>query len=109
MDKSELAKMLLQWEAIQKRAGELEAAIVDSVLQLEETVRAGNVTATYRKGRKSYDYLSFRHLFSQELIEQYTTTPAPKTNWRKLVLEGMEVPQDEIPFTEGEPSVSLKM
>jgi hypothetical protein len=109
VDRSELAKMMLQWEKLQNRADELKAAIVDSVLQLEETVTAGNVKATYYRGRKSYDYSAVGQDAPQALKDKYTEAPAPKTDWRKLVVEGMGIDASQIPFTQSDPSVSLRI
>ena len=110
MDKSELAKLMLQWEAVKKRLDEIEEAIVDSVLQIGETVTAGNVKATYNTGRKSYNYAEVGSDAPAALVAEYTNIKTvEQTDWRKLVLNGMKVSQEQIPFSQSEPSVTVKL
>ena len=56
MDMSYLAEKMLEWEKLQRRADELKAMIIDTVLHIEKTQTVGNVRASYNKGRKKYDY-----------------------------------------------------
>ncbi len=106
MNKSELAKLMLRWEAAKRRLDEIEAAVIDTVLQLGETVEVGNVKASYSNGRKSYSYSEVGSDASPTLIARYTKT-VEKTDWRKLVLDGMQIAEEQIPFTQSEPSVKV--
>lgn len=108
MDKRALAQMMLDYEDLHKRLMELEQAISDSVLQIEATQQVGNVKATYRKGRKSYDYKAACKDAPDDVIEQYTKIKK-STSWSKVATEGLGIPRKEIPFSVGEPSVSIKV
>jgi len=108
VDKSYLAKLMLEWEQKKRELDELETAIEDSVLQLEETQQVGNVKASYYGGRKRYDYKTVGEDAPASLQESYTKTTV-KVDWRNLVLEGMAVDKAKIPFTQSDPSVSLKL
>jgi len=108
MNKSLLAEWMLKWERKKRELDELETAIHDTILQLGETVEVGNVKAQYRQGRKSYDYEAVGSDASDALREQFTKTMV-KVDWRKLVLDGMGIEQNQIPFTESDPSVSIKL
>jgi len=108
MNKSLLAKWMLEWERKKRELDELEEAIRDTVLQLEETVEVGNIKAQYRKGRKSYDYEAVGADAPPSLVKAYTKV-TEKVYWRDLVLDGMQIAQDTVPFTVSDPSVSLKL
>jgi len=56
VDMSELAATMLQWEQTQRQADALKELITATVLDIGKTQNAGNVRASYSKGRKSYDY-----------------------------------------------------
>lgn len=56
MNATELATRMLEWEHTQRAADALKAEIEAAVLELGKTQTVGNVRATYRAGRKSYDY-----------------------------------------------------
>ena len=68
----------------------------------------GNVKATYRKGRKKYDYKAGANKYplNETLIEKYTTIPEPRIDWRKIC-EHAEI--KDVPFSISEPSVSVKL
>jgi len=106
-DRSELARLMLDWEDLRRRLDDLGAVIEASVLELGETVTTGNVRASYSAGRKRYDY---KAACGDEpdpyLVEQFSTK---KIDWRKLALDGIGLDKDEIPHTQSEPSVSLKL
>jgi hypothetical protein len=107
-DRSELASLMLEWERAQRRADELRATIEGAVVQIGETVEVGNVRATYSNPRKRYDYEAVGADAPETLVQQYTST-VTKTDWRKLVLDGMGIGQDLVPYSQGSPSVNLKM
>jgi len=107
IDKSYLARLMLEWEQKKRKLEELEAAITDTVLQLEESQEVGNVKATYYSGRKRYDYeIACGDDPDPYLVKQFTES---KVNWRKLALDGIGLSKDEIPFTKSDPSVSLRI
>lgn len=108
MNESTLAKLMLDWERKRRELDEMEAAIRDSVLQLKESRAVGNVRATYYGGRKSYDYKSVGKDAPPSLVESYTKTTT-RTYWRDLVLDGMGIDKEQIPFTQSKPSVKLKL
>jgi hypothetical protein len=56
MDKQTIAQQLLEWREFQAKADALKEQITSAVLELGETVQAGDVRATYNKGRTTYDY-----------------------------------------------------
>jgi hypothetical protein len=110
VDASELAKMMLQWEQARKRLDELEEAIRDSVLQMGETQTAGNVRATYSKGRKKYDYQTATDghpMVSDATVGLFTkVSTTTRIDWRGIC---KHAGIDDVPFTEGTPSVSIKL
>ena len=108
MNASTLAKMMLQWETQKRRLNELEQAIRDSVLQIGKTQTVGNVRATYSKGRKKFDYKEAwkRHGYYTDIdIEKYKKV----TYDYRAICRDASFDQDEIPFTESPPSVSVKL
>ena len=109
MDRTALAKYMLQWEETQNKADELRVAIQDAVFELKETQQAGNVRAVYSEGRKTYSYEDVGSDASPDIVEKHTkTTTTTRTDWRKIV-EEMNVPKDVIPFSQGKPSAKLKI
>ena len=105
MDASYLATLMLRWEMQRRELDELEAAIRDSVLQLGKTQTVGNVRATYSAGRKSYDY--------RAAIDAFDPHPSALEPFQSIVTDyraacqGLDIA--DVPFTEGTPSVSLKL
>ena len=117
MDKSDLAYLMLKWEEDSIDLVNLAARIKTAVLQQGQTVVAGNVRATYRKGRKSYDYEAAAAVrddvispakWEEVRLTHTQTITTTKTDWRGLCT-GLSVSAQDIPFTESEPSVSLKL
>lgn len=109
MDKSQLAQTMLNWETKYIELVMLELAIKEAVLELEETVVTGNVRATYRKPRKTYDYKAGvagnRASLEIGLVAKHTETfTTTKTDYQAICKEA----QVDVPFTEGEPSVTIK-
>ena len=106
MDKSYLAKLMLEWESVQRRADELKAAIIDAVVLEEKTEVVGNVTATYSAGRRSFKYedAARKHKnFTEEMKGRFVKK---KVDWKKIC-DTLEV--EDIPFTKSAPSVSLSI
>lgn len=106
IDLSSLAQTMLQWERAKKQLDDIETAIQDAVLQIGKTQTVGNVRASYSKGRKSYDYQAAADghpMVSSATIELFTT---PKVDWRGIC---KRVGIDDVPFTQSEPNVSVKL
>jgi len=116
IDKSALARDMLKWEQYQRAADELAASIRDTVLQLGETVVTGNVRATYRDGRKTYDRPAALYpemapvdrawAARQDYPEYATEHTTYKVDWVGLT---KSLGAENIPYTESGPSVSLKL
>ena len=106
MDLSALAQDMLTWEKKRRELDNLEQAIKDTVLQLGQTQTVGNVRATYSKGRRSYDYRA-------AISDHGYRSPSQLSPWRKVTYDYRqacnELGIEDIPFTQGEPSVSLKL
>lgn len=56
MDNSQIAALMLEWEATQRKADELAAQIKAAVLAISKTQVVGNVRATFSAGRRTFDY-----------------------------------------------------
>jgi len=111
-DASELAKMMLRWEQQIRALDELEAAIRDSVLEIGQTQTVGNVRASYSAGRKQYDYeeaATGHPMVSDTTVGLFTKTRITTTiDWR-AICKHAGIEGDELPFTQGKPSVTIKL
>lgn len=107
MNASELAKLMLDWEIMQKEQLAREAIIKSAVLEIEQTQTVGNVRATYSQGRKVYHYEDAAKAHKPE-IGMDILEPCSKlvVDW-KTVCDRAEVAT--IPFDQGEPSVTIKL
>jgi hypothetical protein len=106
MNKSELAKLMLEYEEIKRKCDAIEKEITDAVMYLEESVEVGNVRATLRAGRKTYDYQAATNgnpLITTELINRNSEL---KIDWKSICEEANI---KDIPFEVGNPSVSIKI
>ena len=56
MDNSQLATIMLKWEATQREADELAEQIKVAVMEIGKTQVVGNVRATVSAGRRTFDY-----------------------------------------------------
>jgi hypothetical protein len=108
MDPSRLAHLMLDWEDAQQYADKLRSQIEEQIELLGESVTVGNVRARYSRGRKSYDYEAACKDATPEQVEKYTKIRKSVT-WRDLALYGLELDQDSIPFSQSDPSVSVKL
>lgn len=111
VDMSQLAARMLTWEQMQLRANELRAVIEATVMRIGETQTVGNTRATYSSGRKTYDYAMAAMMcprLKDSIAQQFTVTPEPQTDWRKIC-EHVGVDKASIPFTQTEPSVTVKL
>ena len=106
-----LAQAMLTWERSRRELDELEGKIKNAVLQLGKTQTVGNVRATYSNGRKSYDYkqavAAYRDSLEVGLVAKHTETVTITTTDYRAICKEAEL--DDIPYTEGKPSVSLKL
>lgn len=120
LNPSELAALMLEWEQVQRKADALKAQIESAVMAIGATQQVGNVKATYSKGRMSYDYeaaVSSRLEAARNdeaemvrlraIVDAFTTTRT-STRWRE-VCEAMGISKSVKPFSQSEPSVSLKL
>jgi len=111
MDASELAVKLLQWEREKRSLDLLAEEIQSAVLEIGKTQTVGNARASYSAGRKNYDHQAAAdgHKFVTEATVSLFTTIIPQTesvDWRAICKHaGIE----EIPFTQSEPKVTLKL
>lgn len=107
-DRSALARLMLRWERQTRLLDEIETAIKDTVLQLEETITTGNVRATYSAGRKRYDYETPAQQAPDDVIAAHTVT-VTKTDWRTIALQELGLPKEDLQFTQSSPSVTIKL
>jgi hypothetical protein len=108
MEASELASKMLEWERKKRELDALEDEIVQAVLAVGKTQTVGNVRATYSGGRKSYDYQAAADghpMVSDATVELFTVVTS-RVDWKKIC-EHAGI--DDVPFTQSEPSVTLKM
>ena len=109
MNASELARKLLEWGEAAERLAALEEEIAAAVLAMGKTQTAGNVRATYSKGRTTLDYAAVGADAPSDIVAVHTTLPEPRTDW-KSVVEAMGIERSAIPVaSQGEPSVRLKL
>lgn len=106
MDPSELARLMLEWEMLERKISILETRIKNAVLEQGESLTVGNVRASYYSGRKSYDYQAAAKDAPQDIVAAFTTTPAPRVDWKGIC---EHLGKDEIPFTQSAPSVKVKL
>jgi hypothetical protein len=109
MNAKELAEKMLAYGDAQEVANALKTEIETAVLDLEKTQTVGNVKATFRNGRKSYDYKAGAEdhpMVSDATLSLFTTQPAPKIDWHKICKHaGIE----DVPCTVGKPSVTVAL
>ena len=105
MNKSELTAKMLEWEFKKNELDALESQIKNEVMHMEESFDAGNVHARFTGGRKTFDYKGAAKSVPAETIEPFTITVIT-TDW-KAVCDYVGI--KEIPFTTGNPSVSLSI
>ncbi len=108
MNASHLAYLMLDWEEKRRELMELEQAIKEVVVELGKSVTTGNVRATFSKGRVTRDYRA-------AIEASGNNSPVTLQPWRKITYdyktacEELEIPAEDIPFTQGKPSVSIKV
>lgn len=104
MEPNELARKMLEWQDAQAHADLLKMEIEAAVLELGKTQTVGSVRATYSAGRKSYDYeAAWRNEYDHAPHSIYQRTTYDYKS--ACVDAGIQ----DVPFTQGAPSVSLKV
>ena len=111
MNASQLASTMLEWEQRKIELDLLTNMIESAVLDIGKTQTVGNVRATFRNGRKKYDYERGAKDYpgtNDTIIEEYTVhpeTPLPYVEWKKVCAHvGCA-----IPFEQGDPGVTVKL
>jgi hypothetical protein len=106
LTRSELAHKMLHYEEVKRKCDELEREIKDAVMWLEESVEVGNVRATLRGGRKTYDYQAAADGNPLVAAETVSRNSELKVDW-KAVCEEANI--KDIPFELSNPTVSIKL
>lgn len=108
MNKSELATKMIEWESKKKEIDQLEAEIKHAVMALEESFSVGDISAGFRAGTRSFNYESAGKNAPQDIIDNNTTTET-KINWKSVCSDLSLDKNKDIPFTTGNPSITLKI
>jgi hypothetical protein len=106
MNASELAQKMLEWEQIKRQLDTIGNEIEAAVLEIGKTQTVGNVRATFSNGRKTYDYQAAAD--GHPMVSDATKSLFSKTviDWQAIC---QHVGIKKVPFTQGEPSVSIKL
>lgn len=85
----ELAQSMLEWRELKLKLDALEHKIKDAVIQGGKTVDVGDVRASYRKPRRTWDYQTPGiENAPEEVIQKYTKTVTTiTTDWRAICRE----------------------
>jgi hypothetical protein len=94
MNASELALKMLEAEKLNKQIKQIEAEIIEAVLELKDTQKVGLVKAAYTNGRRELDWQGPAMTAPADVIAKFTTE-TPSTDW-KQVCEVAKVEQDII-------------
>jgi hypothetical protein len=108
MNASQLASMMLEWEEMRRRLDVVEGNIKAAVLEVGQTQTVGRARATYTGGRKTYDYEAAAKVYpflDPAVVEENSKVVV---DWR-AVCGAHTIPQEKVPFTQSEPSVTLKL
>jgi hypothetical protein len=107
VDKSRLARLMLEWEELRREMDTIETEIKQSVLQIGKTQVVGNVRARYNNPRKSYMYevSAKKRISSPELETLKLEHKKTSYDWKEIC----SVMEIEVSYTEGEPSVTLNL
>ena len=100
---------MLEWEQLRIQLDALEDEIKGAVMEIGTTQTVGNVRASFSNGRKSYDYKSAADghpMVSQATINLFTKHLDPVIDWRGIC---KHAGIDDVPFTQSNPSVSVKL
>lgn len=112
-----LADKLLRWRELEIEKSLLEKQIEEEVIPLGQTQSVENVVAEYRASDKngSFDYEGMGKYMepAPDFVQEYTVTPEPYVEWKKLV-ERMN-PSEELKDmfykapVGGKPKVTVKL
>lgn len=94
MDASQLELKMLEAEKLNKQIEEIEAEIIEAVLELKDSQKVGNVKASYTNGRRELDWQAPALKAPIDVIAKFTTE-TQSTDW-KHVCEVAKVDQDII-------------
>lgn len=109
VDRSALAKHMLVYEEKYRELKEMERAIEQAILSIEETQIVGNVEAKYSKGRVKRDYQkAVEDNYVPDHIKEKHKTVKEYYSWKKICEEA-EIEEELIPSEVGEPNVSIKV
>ena len=114
IDESALALKMLEYEKKHNELEDIKKTISLQVELLGKTVVAGRVRATYSQGRKKYDYESVtreHYRYDDEVVSMFTKAHPDTVDWKAMFVYLSEKYNNmgEIPFTQGDPSVSIKI
>jgi len=117
LNPSELARLMLDWDKLQKQADTIKTWIEYQIREIaKETVTVGNVRCTYSKARMSYEYETaamdklkeFKTEEQTAILAKHTET-VTKTNWIAIVKD-LSIETDEIPKSQvADPKATLKV
>ena len=92
MDNSQLATLMLEWEATQRKADALAETIKAAVLAIGKTQAVGNVRATFSAGRSTFDYQAA----VGNAIETGSISPADIEPWETLDIDYFAVVESAV-------------
>lgn len=92
MDNSQLATLMLEWEATQRKADALAAQIKAAVLAIGKTQVVGNVRATFSAGRRTFDY----EAAIGNAIETGVIGPSDLAQWEMLDIDYFAVVESAV-------------
>lgn len=114
MDGNELAASMLEWLIIKRKLDEKEAEIKTAVLEFGKTVTTGNVVASYRGARQTFDYRRAAENFldigsnAYDAAVRERTTTIMTIDWKGICWDE-SIEQTNIPVELGDPSVTIKI
>lgn len=108
-DEPTLSELLARYEVAATEAKRLEEKIKQVVLEMQETVKCGRVTASYSSGRGSYDY--------EAIAKEIGLAEKVLKKFSKLVVNYKQACEDagipkavlEKHYKPGTPGVSIKL
>jgi len=105
MDAKELERMMAVWKRQKEQLDLLETTITAEILKREKSFEVEGVKAAFRKGARKFDYAFISDKAEPALVEKHTKV-VEKTDWAKVC---KELKITDIPFTQADPTVSLKL
>lgn len=107
----DLKKKLETYRELKKTCDALEAEIKAACTEAGETISARGIQAVYKTGRKTYNWEAAAAKAGAEMepesfqavLDNHTT---PKVDWKKVA---SDVGVVQAPFTQGAPSIAIKI